>query len=219
MGTGTGDEGRYEGRYIMGVTGGGKTAALPHELPAAFARPSVGGKTIQDAIAETHDNNEKHGFLDPDVTFGEHIALLHSEAGEATDAWRKHGLDDLTRTRCHCFSSVGSELADVVIRLFDTVDQHGLTIPQDLELVDVAPLTQDLLKPRQPLVKFCDWIAWLHQAINFLWEHPDSSRAAVWVLRAVVAVAEAHDINWVHEYERKAAYNRTRPYRHGGRRI
>lgn len=92
-------------------------------------------------------------------TFGDYIALLHSEVSEALEAYRDHRLEDATKYGSCVFGScdyhphkpegVGSELADVLIRLVDMADVFGI----DLEA----------------------------------------------------------------EYRRKIAYNRTRPYQHGGR--
>lgn len=110
-------------------------------------------------------NNRDKGWYDADRTFGEDVALLHSEVSEMLDAYRSHGLADATRDPVDIHNGaeehvttlfakpegVGSEAADVLIRLLDTCHRHGLD---------------------------------LHA-----------------------------------EYERKMAYNRTRPHRHGGKRL
>jgi NTP pyrophosphatase (non-canonical NTP hydrolase) len=92
------------------------------------------------------------------LTFGECIALLHSEVSEALEAWRRWGLKDATMPKTYYVAGefpkpegVGSEFADVFIRLLDDCERFGV----DLEA----------------------------------------------------------------EYERKMAYNRVRPYRHGGKPI
>ncbi len=89
----------------------------------------------------------------PSRTFGDEIALLHSELSEALEAYRKMGLDrhDSDDPRTPGLpkpDDVASELADVLIRL-------------------------------------------LHYS-------------------------KAHHIDLEAEYERKMAYNRGRPWRHGG---
>lgn len=109
-------------------------------------------------------NNIAHGWFDKDRTFGDDIALLHSEVSEMLEAWREHGLADVTdsiRPGPHPGEligtaqakpeGVGSEVADLFIRLLDFCQRYG--------------------------------------------------------------------VNLAAEYQRKMAYNKTRPHRHGGKAI
>lgn len=106
-------------------------------------------KSIAQMTGEILDVCHAKGWYDQPVSFGEAIALLHSEVSEALEAWRRWGTGDATGTGGKP-EGVGSEFADVFIRLLDYCSRFDV----DLEA----------------------------------------------------------------EYERKMAYNRTRPYRHGGRR-
>ena len=121
-------------------------------------------KTLKEMSAEVDAYCADKGWREKGgVTFGERIALLHSEVSEALEAWREWGLRDATHDLCleaagECLSpvlpkpeGVGAEFADVLIRLLDDAFVAGI----DLEA----------------------------------------------------------------EYERKMTYNRTRPYRHGGKPI
>ena len=70
---------------------------------------------MQHDVAEV---NRTHGWYDEERTFGEGIALLHSEVSEALEEYRKHFFYAwLAGSKPN---GVGSELADVLIRLLDT---------------------------------------------------------------------------------------------------
>jgi len=56
--------------------------------------------------------------------FGEVIALIHSELSEALEGWRKGLMDDHLPER----NMVEVELADTVIRIFDTAGAEGLDL-------------------------------------------------------------------------------------------
>lgn len=56
--------------------------------------------------------------------FGEVIALMHSELSEALEGWRKNLMDDHLPDR----RMVEVELADAVIRIFDTAHAEGLDL-------------------------------------------------------------------------------------------
>lgn len=67
----------------------------------------------------THHNAVLHGWYDgQEVNIPEKLALIHSEASEALEAFRK-GKMDYTGPGTGCF---GEELADVVIRVFDLAE-------------------------------------------------------------------------------------------------
>ena len=114
-------------------------------------------KSLEEMQLEVREVNEDKGWYDQHRSFGDDVALLHSEVSEMYEAYRRWGLDDATPAGNISDladlpkpEGLGSEIADVFIRLLDTAQRAGID------------------------------------------------------LRA--------------EYERKLAYNRTRPYRHGNKR-
>jgi hypothetical protein len=193
--------------------------------------------TIAAMTAEIRENNIAKGWRSAaggpgGNTLGDYIALLHTEVGEAVEEYRDHRLADATRPVCGRAANgeepcpehgpskpegVGSEMADVAIRLLDTGDVFGFPIfDPDFELGDVADLDPHTSDPDLPeLVTFGDHMAWLDRRIDRMWT--DTSAAPALALRALVTVARKYGIDLDAEYTRKIAYNRTRPYRHGGR--
>lgn len=67
-------------------------------------------------------------------TFGDDIALLHSEVSEMLEAFRAGGLEDQTSELTYTDGrpakpeGVGSEAADVLVRLLDTCSRYGIDL-------------------------------------------------------------------------------------------
>lgn len=209
------------------------------------------GRTLGQMTAEIREVNIDKGWRAVNGggdgrTWGDYIALLHSEVSEALEAYRDWGTEDGTALYCtdidcprygkvatasDCSGKpgrpghrtkragkpegVGSELADVLIRLLDTCDLFGLNLETDFELGDIASME----RPTK-LVTFGDHLAWLHGGIHEMGSRRGwvtHEQYAVFALRMLVTVAREYRVKLEDEYERKIAYNRTRPHRHGGR--
>jgi len=83
---------------------------------------------IQDLSAEVYDLNVAHGWEpDPFRTFGDEIALLHSEVSEALEAYRRYQFSPHTSDAGKP-DDVGSELADVFIRLLHVCRSRGIDL-------------------------------------------------------------------------------------------
>lgn len=69
----------------------------------------------------------KGWWEDGDRNFGELIALIHSEASEALEAWR-HG--NPQSDKIPAFDGITEELADIIIRIFDTADRYEMPLAE-----------------------------------------------------------------------------------------
>ena len=97
---------------------------------------------------EAHAIARDRGWYDTERTFGDYIALIHSELSEALEAYREHGLEPWTEIKTHKIEpppppwdrkafthdtrlkpcGVPSELADVVIRVADMAEHYGIDL-------------------------------------------------------------------------------------------
>ncbi len=183
---------------------------------------------LADLQKEAHAIAKDHGWWDEERTFGDSIAEVHSELSEALEAYRLHGLKDW---RSHTYDDgfvdehphgekpegVASELADVVIRVADIAEHYE----ENLEVYVRATPT---LAYEGNTSTFGEWIAVIHKQLSDAWGawYVQEDRC-LWVNALARAVAltyrmAAHyGIDLDAAIEAKMEYNRTRPYRHGGK--
>lgn len=103
-------------------------------------------KTINQLVQEVHQNAKSKGWWDEDRSFGEIIALIHSEVSEAleyyrsghqpTEVWYEKKVDhgpgvwiehvQLTAEWKPC--GIPSELADIIIRVLDLCGRYGVDL-------------------------------------------------------------------------------------------
>ena len=162
------------------------------------------------------------GWYDKPVPFQQAMALLHEEAAEAGHAWRVWGLEDATRgtagTPGGSWSAkpegVGSELADVLIRMLDDDRRFGLLLA---EYLDDDP---EIFELDEEFLVNVNKLHGLIAKVTTAWETSGESQYSAFaaVLSFLRQLARKCGINLSFEYERKMTYNRDREYRHGSRR-
>jgi len=72
-----------------------------------------------------HQNAIEHGWWDKHREIPELLVLIHSEVSEALEAYRNKIPDG--KKGC-----LGEELADIVIRVFDTAESQGIDICEEV---------------------------------------------------------------------------------------
>jgi len=104
---------------------------------------------LNELINDIHQNAKDHGWWVEERSFGEIIALCHSELSEALEEYRKNKKPTEVYTKCKMedIKKIGSagcgvcrycpankpegiptELADVIIRIFDYCGKEGIDI-------------------------------------------------------------------------------------------
>ena len=165
---------------------------------------------------EAHAIAKAHGWWDEERSFGDCIALVHSELSEALEAYR----DEVLPSKPHLLSTkVASELADVVIRVADMAEHYHwaldvASIPEPEEWMEFSPAKS-----------FGDWIGLCHihasDALIAAWMPPEMFTTPLvslnLVVRTVQRMAAHYGIDLDAAIEAKMEYNRTRSYRHGGK--
>jgi NTP pyrophosphatase (non-canonical NTP hydrolase) len=185
-------------------------------------------KTIKEMEAEVEEYCRTMGWYDQEVPFAVALALLHEEVAEAGHAWRDHGLADATYAdhpevnpsgvACDVIvkpEGVGSEFADVLIRMLDDSVRFHFDLEGSLDPdPEVYALDDEFLVNINALHGLISRVTWATETC-----YEDAEGAFAGVLSFLRQMCKQYGIDLMAEYERKMQYNKTRPYRHGGKRF
>jgi NTP pyrophosphatase (non-canonical NTP hydrolase) len=116
---------------------------------------------INDLVKQAHENALSKGWWEEDRTFGEIIALMHSELSEALedfrngfmphDVWYEKKIDGEVQREVEQIEKdwkpcgIPSELADVVIRVFDACGRYEI----DLEAAITEKMAYNATRPQR----------------------------------------------------------------------
>ena len=168
---------------------------------------------------EVHQNAVEHGWWEEERSFGEVVALIHSELSEALEEYRNgHAVTEIYYNNSKPEGSP-VELADVVIRLLDVVGKYGWELKEPEYLIGKIEMCEKEMKEK-PFAKF---VAELHATLShtFLYfeiERNDSAKEQLEIMIGfLLCWFRAFDIDFESTIQFKHEYNKTRPYKHGGK--
>ena len=88
-------------------------------------------EVIKALMKEAHETAKSKGWWNERRTFAEIVALIHSELSEALEEYRKFWFLDYQKLDDKPLG-VTSELADVLIRIFDIAEKENLPLARIL---------------------------------------------------------------------------------------
>lgn len=187
-------------------------------------------RDLPEMFAEIRAVNIDKGWQPHDLTVGEILALLHSEVSEALDAYRVWDFEDGTAGSAYNRGGnpgakpegVGSELADVLIRWIDNMDMFGLTpadVPEGHGRFGFSDRPGHVLNVLHDMISRFSFAYDSWRSCPLPGEVEVYQRYYIRIFYYLEQVAENFGIDLMAEYQRKLEYNKTRAYRHGGKRV
>lgn len=192
-------------------------------------------KSINELVKAAHGNAVDKGWWQEERSLGELVALIHSEASEAledfrnghepTDVWyeKKDASTGQVKTLAlQPFDDwkpcgIPSELADIVIRVYDLVGKHGnvdafaSNVRTFFKSNDAHSVVED--------ESFGENMGWIHVLISNLLIFRGTAFNLAEAVYNTYKLAEFSGIDLDAAIAEKMAFNATRPIRHGGKKL
>lgn len=166
---------------------------------------------LNEIAKEIHENAVAHGWWEEDRPGYEIIALIHSEWSEALEEYR-NGRPMVYESEGGKPEGVAVELIDGVIRILDYIVSSGETHQFEIAFSE----------QRRP-IGIPELVAHLHDFTSRSWSLPDSDGMYIDASILMVNVdivfgwVDRHGLDPLEILNKKHEYNKTRPYRHGGK--
>lgn len=185
--------------------------------------------SLNELAKEAHQIAVEHGWWDKEPTFGELVALMHSELSEALEEYRAgrpmvyfmdvNGfvVSDMSERRGDKPEGIAVELADCIIRILDWAGHDGV----DLDRIFCAVKEDRLKWDMDKISHFGDFISGLHNILSMAYTDEEDNQG-IYFCMVIDYIQEALKQSGVDLYtvmRAKMDYNRTRPYRHGGKKL
>lgn len=181
--------------------------------------------TLEDLIRDSHARAVRKGWWDAERSDGadglahelvlrsvpEKLVLIHSEVSEALEDFRNYRMTETVRFGDGKPLGFPSEIADVVIRVCDLLGALGVVYRDMGTVVRENPGT------------ITAWLARIHLDVSRAMLAHEGVHAALRrahlfdVVDTCYALARCAGFDLDAAIERKARFNESRPYRHGGK--
>lgn len=168
--------------------------------------------SLTEIAKEIHENAVAHGWWEEDRPTYEIIALIHSEWSEALEEYRA-GRPMVYEGEGGKPEGIAVELIDGVIRMLDYIASCG----------DVGTIEFSTKVPMKS-VELPELIAFLHSDTTMSWFSAFGGEDGGIVIRILVGTIQLvflwiakHGLDPLEILREKHEYNKTRPYRHGGK--
>lgn len=189
---------------------------------------------LNELAREAHQIAVEHGWWEKEPTFGELVALMHSELSEALEEYRAgnrirpgqptpmvyysgggYVATDTTKC-CKKPEGIAVELADCIIRILDWAGHENVNM--DRIFFEVMEAHKDQPEEEQ---RFGEFISALHNLLSMAYcDADDRNDRDIYmglVIYYILENMERAGVEMDAIIREKMEYNRTRPYRHGGK--